>query len=310
MKTLAFLLSVLALVAAPAASADGFFGPAAQLGDGIVSPDGATRYVAAPWGANTMLLAIQIKTGMIENERQIVGQYGIPVLGSSLVSEGLSNDGRTLVLGDTQQLAHSHFLVFDTRGLRQRNAIVLKGTFGFDALSPDSSQLYLIERPNALDYQHYVVRAYDLRTNRLLPGRIADRTQRSWVMQGTATTRTVSPGGRWVYTLYSNPGGTPFVHALDTVRSVAHCVGIPATAAEQSGIYNVVLTLHGQRLAVHWKSGRSWQNIDLSNWRVSPAGGGGLPWLWLGLGLGIAAALLLLLRRVSLPKGTHLARAA
>ena len=80
-------------------------------------------------------------------------------------------------------------------------------------------------------------------------------------------TRATSAGGRWVYTLYSNPGGTPFVHALDTVRGVAHCVGIPATQAEQNGLYNVVLTLHGQRLAVHWRSGRSWQNIDLASWQ-------------------------------------------
>jgi hypothetical protein len=310
MKTLAFLLLAAALVAAPVAAADGFFGPAAQLGDGIVSPDGTTRYIAAPSGADTTLLAIQIKTGMVLNEQQLVGAYGIPVLGASLVSDGLSYDGRTLVLGDTQQLGHSHFLVYDTRGFRLKNAIVLKGTFGFDALSPDSSRLYLIQRPNALDYQHYVVRAYDLRTNKLLPGRIADRTQRSWVMQGAAMTRTTSPDGRWVYTLYANPGGTPFVHALDTVRGVAHCVGIPATQSEQNGLYNVVLTLHGQRLAVHWRSGRSWQNIDLRNWRVSPAGGSGFPWLWLGVGLGLAAALLLLLRRISLPKGTRLARAA
>ena len=61
-----------------------------------------------------------------------------------------------------------------------------------------------------------------LRANRLLPGRIADRTQRSWVMQGSAVTRTTSEDGRWVYTLYTNPGGYPFVHALDTVRGVAH----------------------------------------------------------------------------------------
>src|SRR5579864_7071988 len=131
MKTLLFLLSAAALVVAPAAAGDGFFGPAAQLGNGIVSPDGTTRYVAAPSGANTTLLAIQIKSGLILNEQQLVGAYGIPVLGSSLISDGLSHDGHTLVLGDTQQLAHSHFLVYDTRTFRLKNAIVLKGTFGF-----------------------------------------------------------------------------------------------------------------------------------------------------------------------------------
>jgi hypothetical protein len=185
-----------------------------------------------------------------------------------------------------------------------RNAIVLKGTFAFDALSPDSSRLYLIQRPAATDFQHYVVRAYDLRSNRLLPGRIADRTQKSWVMQGYATTRLTSADGRWVYTLYQNPGGYPFVHALDTVRGVAHCIGIPATTSEQSGLYNVVLALNGDRLALDWRSGRHWQNIDLRTWRVSPAAAGAFPWLWLGLAIGLAAALGLMLRRIVLPKGT------
>ena len=82
------------------------------------------------------------------------------------------------------------------------------------------------------------------------------------------------------------------------------------TKAEQNVLYNAVLTLHGQRLAVHWRGGGSWQNIDLRNWRVSPAAAGGFPWLWLILGLGLAAAVLLLLRRIVLPKGTLSTRAA
>jgi hypothetical protein len=129
------------------------------------------------------------------------------------------------------------------------------------------------------------------------------------VMQGYAMTRITSSGGRWVYTLYQNPGGYPFVHALDTVRGIAHCIGLPWASADQSGLANVVLTLHGKRLAVHWRSGRSWLNVDLASWRVSPAGGG-FPWLPLGLGLGLAGALLLLLRKILRPKGTLLARAA
>jgi hypothetical protein len=311
MKTLALLLCFTALAAAPAAAADGFVQGAAQLGVGVLSPDGSTRYVAAPAGSHTTLLAIRTKDGLVSGSTDLLGSYGIPVLTfNAQTYEGLSHDGRTLVLGDTQPLAESHFLVYDTRGLRMTDGIVLKGTFGYDALSPDASRLYLIQRPSATDYQHYIVRAYDLRTNRLLPGRIADRTQKSWVMQGSAMTRTTSADGRWVYTLYYNPAGYPFIHALDTVRGVAHCVGLPATTSEQNGLGNVVLALHGKRLAVHWRSGRPWLNVDLASWRVSPAGGGGFPWLWIALGLGLAAALLLLLRRIVLPKGTLSARAA
>ncbi len=310
MKTLAFLLCVTALVLAPAAGADGFAQPAAQLGLGVLSPDNSTRYLAAPAGQNTTLVAISTKGGQITSETDILGSYGIPQLTfNGQAGEGLSHDGRTLVLGDTQQLAYSHFLIYDTRTFRMKNSVVLKGTFSYDALSPDASRLYLIQRPAATDFQHYVVRAYDLQTNRLLPGRIADRTQKSWVMQGYAITRATSADGRWVYTLYQNPGGYPFVHALDTVRGVAHCIGLPWTSADQSGLQNVVLTVHARRLAVHWRSGRGWLDVDLASWRVSPAGGG-FPWLWLGLGLGLAGAVSLLLRKIFRPKGTLVARAA
>ena len=55
----------------------------------------------------------------------------------------------------------------------------------------------------------------------------ADKAQAGWVMEGSPMTRATSADGRWVYTLYSRPGGYPFVHALDTVNGVAHCIGLP-----------------------------------------------------------------------------------
>jgi hypothetical protein len=205
--------------------------------------------------------------------------------------------------------------VIDTRTMRQRSSFTLNGNYSFDALSPDASTLYLIQRIDAKNSSRYIVRAYDLKTQSLLPGRIADRTQKSWVMEGDALTRTASIGGRWVYTLYMNQGGTPFIHALDTVKGVAHCIGIPWASADQSGLGNVVLTLHGRRLAVHWRSGRRWLNVDTASWRITPDTGAGFPWRWIGPAFGVlaaAGALLMLVRRrrISLRDGTLLARAA
>src|SRR3954469_3218574 len=114
MKTLALLLVLTALPAPPpAAAADAFVQGAAQLGVGVVSPDGTTRYVAAPAGSHTTLLAIRTKDGLVAGSADILGSYGIPVLTFNAANnEGLSHDGRTLVLGDTQQLPESHFLVY------------------------------------------------------------------------------------------------------------------------------------------------------------------------------------------------------
>ena len=93
--------------------------------------------------------------------------------------------------------------------------------------------------------------------------------------------------------------GYPFIHALDTVRGIAHCVGLPLR--NQRGIYNLVLSLHGQTLAVHWRSGRKWLTLDTASWRLASAAGG-YRWSWVGPSAGatvfaLTAALLLPRRR-------------
>jgi hypothetical protein len=133
-------------------------------------------------------------------------------------------------------------------------------------------------------------------------------------MQGTAVTRTVSPSGRWVYTLYTNPGGYPFVHALDTVRSIAHCVGLPLL--DQSQIGTMALRLDGGVLHVGWKGGTPFRDIDTTTWRLSvPAQRHASAWPWLAGGL--AGALLLALavvfglrRRRSAPRRSRAASPA
>jgi hypothetical protein len=302
----ALLLVVAALIAAPAALADG--GPMYSLqgGAGIAAPNGSRFVPISTNSGDTTLLVL--KHGSVWSWQSIVGSYGIPMI-TNRDTGGLSRDGKSLVLQSTAyfgdpSVTTSRFLVVDTRTLRTENGFFLKGTFAFDALSPDGTRLYLTQHVDANNVSRYVVRAYDLNRDRLLPGRIADRTQKSWVMQGDALTRTTSPSGRWVYTLYDNYGGYPFIHALDTVRGVAHCIGLPwRSTTDQSGLMNVRLTLHGSRLAVHWQSGRPWLNVDTKTWRVTPDTGARFPWLWLGIGLGLGASLLLLLWRIR-PEGT------
>jgi hypothetical protein len=194
---------------------------------------------------------------------------------------GLSQDGRTLVLASTSgpYSTPTRFLVVDARRLKVIRTITLPGSFSFDALSPDASSLYLIQYAHASRYNltHYVVREYDMHTNRLLPGKIADRTEDEKTMTGYAMTRTTSADGRWVYTLYQKQNREAFVHALDTVGAVAHCIDLP----ENRGLYNIVLSLrnNGRTLAVHWRSGRPWLNVAIGSWRISYPSAG-FPWAW------------------------------
>jgi hypothetical protein len=303
MRRLALWIAVVvaALVAAPAALADG---PMFVTQDGTGVVHGSLRYVAVNTtsGRGTDLVEVSTRDHSVGPALRIPGEWGLPYTAAG--AEGLSHDGRTLVLGRAGIgiSSPSRFLIVDPQHLRVVRTIALDGYFTYDALSPDASRLYLIQYTHgrSQDTSRYIVRAYDMRANRLLPGKIAarDEDDDEETMAGYAMTRTTSAGGRWVYTLYQKPSGEPFVHALDTVRGVAYCIDLPANR----GLYNIVVSLrNGDRtLDAHWRSGRPWLRVAVGSWQISYPRPG-FPWAWAGAGIGGALALLaagaLLLRR-------------
>jgi hypothetical protein len=292
LRRLFLLFVAAALLTAPAAAGDGIASLAQQGGDGVLSPDGQMRYVALDTGGAqwTLLTSTSTSSGRTAMTASLIGSWGIPTLNGNAPAIGLSADGRRLVLAETAPSDPSKFVFYDPRTMRFVGGAVLKGSFTFDALSPDGTRMYLVQHTSTLDQSRYVVRAYDLEHGRLLPGRIADRTQKNWVMQGYPVTRASSGDGRMVYTLYQNPGGYPFVHALDTVAGVAHCVGLPLS---NDRLYDVTLAVHGKHVSV----GRSYE-IDTTTWRLSRTHAG-FPWWTLSFAalLPFAAAGALLLRR-------------
>jgi hypothetical protein len=309
--TLCLAVAVAALVTAPAALADGPPPLVTSGGGGVATRDGAFHYVAVPDGSRrTLLEKVEVSNSQLNWWIPLEGSWGTPQLAyGESTGQGLSWDGRTLVLSSLSgpYASPSKFLIVNLKQFRVVRTITLRGSFSFDALSPDASRLYLIQytRAQTGNLSHYIVRGYDLRTNRLLPGRIADRTQKGWVMKGSPLTRTWSAYGRWVYTLYENPGGYPFIHALDTRRGVAHCIQLPwEEDRSQAPLYNLVLDASndGRALAVHRKNGSPWMRIAVGGWQVSEARSA-FPWAWVGAGIGgglaiiAAAGAALLLRR-------------
>jgi hypothetical protein len=200
-----------ALGAASAAAADGNPLGAVQGGSGLVGPNGV-RYTAIWDGLSTVLLATSTDDGTAYNSVTLGGSWGVPMIGLNGLAGGLGHDSRTLVLADTdvgQPLKRrSSFAVLDVKRFRLLQEVRLRGDFAFDALSPSGRMLYLIQHVDRNDTTHYVVRAYDRWRLRLLPGRIADRTQRSWVMQGYPLARTTSADGRCTRTPAARPSCT------------------------------------------------------------------------------------------------------
>jgi hypothetical protein len=296
-------LVVSVLVAAPGALADGGSGPPVlQGGGGVFAPGGDVRYVAVGGRSDTVVQAIRVADGTVLRWTARPGRWGIPSVAFDGSTGGISSDGTALVLTTTTLgnplRKRSSFEVLSAINLRFLRRIDLEGDFSYDALSPDFSKLYLIQHVSRHDLNRYVVRAYDLDRNRLLPGRIADRTQRGWVMAGWPLTRATSADGRWVYTLYARADGYPFVHALDTVRGVAHCVGIPWHGSPNA-LWRLRLSLRdgGRTLRLHARNGHEYLAVTRGSWRISHPGtvraarsGSGFPWWTVAVGsvLGVA----------------------
>ncbi len=301
MLRLSFCAGCVVLALAPLARADGGPAPSAMYGgDGIVSRHGGVRYVTLPANGDTALETVRMHDGRVLGFTVLHGSWGVPQVTWSGETGGLSSDGRTLVLADTSAPARSlfwktsSFLVLDAKKMQPKQIIRLGGTFSFDAISPDGRMLYFIQYVSQANSQHYLVRGYDRPAHRLLAQPIADRTQRGWVMQGSPVTRATSSDGRWSYTLYSNYGGTPFVHALDTVGRKAHCIGIP-WHGDQSGLWNIKLSVRDGSLTLDDRHGIRVLAIDTRTFRISypraEKKGGSLSLLWFVLAVPFAALL-------------------
>jgi hypothetical protein len=306
-------LAVLAFVASGSvALADGAPGYVSLGGLGVLAPDGKTRYVAVLTTNSTAIERVSVAGGSVIGWINLRGYWGIPAPAFSRTGgEGISRDGSKLFVATAGNSSPTRFAIIDPRSMRILDRFTLEGRFAYDALSPDASTLYLVQHVDARDFNRYVVRAYDVATHTLQPGRIADKTQHDWVMAGTPLTRATSSDGRWVYTLYQRPGGYPFIHALDTVNGVAHCTGLP-WIGDQTPLGNLRLTLvdRGKRLAVHWKSGRPWLTMNTHSWRLTHVHPGSFPWRWVLAGAGGAALVLLALGALVLGRRRHPGEAA
>src|SRR5438105_11133999 len=242
MKRLALAFAALSLWPAAAAAADGGPSPGVLTGwDGVLGPKGSVRYVALQIGSRTGVEAVRVRGGRGLLFSSLKGVFAVPLATQGGQAGGGSRDGRTLVLATDPPFnpgngAATRFAVFDTRNLRLRRVVTLRGSFSYDALSPDGKTLYLIQYSQGVNTVRYRVRAFDLLGGRLLARVIADKRERAWgaYMRGSPVSRATTRDGGWVYTLYGKPDGTAFIHALDASHRTAVCVDLPWRNAQNA----------------------------------------------------------------------------
>jgi hypothetical protein len=302
-RSLQWVVLALALVApgavASAASGDGLPVPSGDAGiGGVADPASGSRYVTLSAGRQTVLARVLRNGGEVFSYRLLHGSYTIPAVAIDGSASGLSRDGRTLVLirprNDFPQ-SRTKLMVLDARRFSINRRVTLRGDFSFDAISPDGRLMYLIEYLSPRDFTRYAVRAFDLRTGRLLAAQIVDPREPDERMGGLPITRMMSPDGRWAYTLYDGAGKAPFVHALDTVDRTAACIDLDALAGNKRlNALRFGLSSDRDRLFVNDR-GRALAVIDTKTFRVSAPGtagdGDGVTVLTLA-SVGMAAVLL------------------
>ena len=229
LRLIAFALVPFALVAGSAAAAKGGPTPGVLTGwDGVVDRASGVRYVALPSETTTAVAAVRTSDGRVLRYATIRGAFGIPLVAFDGTTEGISRDGKTIVLADvgTDQ-AKTRFAVLSTASLRLKQAITLPGLWAYDALSPDGRMLYATQYLGTGPNPRYQVRAVSLVTGKTVGGALVDKREPDEEMNGSPWARARSANGAWAYTFYAKPNGTAFVHALDTARRRAFCVDLP-----------------------------------------------------------------------------------
>ena len=269
---------VLAIVAAgfvctlgAAGSAAGDGGPAqgaVQGWDGVAR--GGLRYVAVPTPGWTSLEVIARKGGRVIKFMNLKGSWGIPLVAFDGGGDALLRDDRTLVLGEATVgpvlRKHSSFVFVDTLKLRILRRVHLNGHFAFDAISPDRRYLYLTEYVSQQNLAEYRVRAFDLRSAKLLPKIVSDRSSWETTMVGMPISRVNREG--WAYTLYGGSGARPFIHALNTRRVEAVCIDLP-WKSDPRYIYDYRLRWDkAGHLVVRGRNGRALVTVDRKDLRV------------------------------------------
>jgi len=230
---------------------------------GVLSRDGRVRYVALRAGSGTLVEAVTTRGGVVRRSRFLKGgAFGIPLVAYDNSTGGLSRNSRRLVVyapASGLAPAETRFVVLDPRTLRVLRRVTVTGNYGFDALSPDGSLMYLIQLktpPNGSGLA-YDVRALNLDSRRLYPGAIVDRREPGEKMTGIPFTRVGSADGSWAYTLYGKPNGGAFVHALHTTHRKAFCIDLPLRVPDEqlgrlrmrAGKNALVLRLRGKTVA-------------------------------------------------------------
>ncbi len=196
----------------------------ASLPVGTLLPD-RSRYWTVDPGDSTTVRGIDPTTGLDQASFVLDGRWSVPAAYGP-ASSGLSANGKWMVLvappHPTGAAMVNRFAVVDLANKRLDRVVTADGDVGFDAVSDDGRNLYLVE--HLVPAPHYAVRVASFNGAGLQAGVLGQiKTADPEVMNGLYHA-SVAVGGDWFLSLYTNPESGPFIHALNTTQLYAQCI--------------------------------------------------------------------------------------
>lgn len=234
---------------------------------GLTSLDHQKLYTVRANNGRTTITVLNTQTGAQIRSLTIPGTYS--TTGEYFTAAALSYDGHWLALRQVNQAGNGTTIaLIDAQAGRLAQTIRLSGGFDVDAVSPDGSRLYLLERRND-GTGHYYVRLYEVQKQLLDEGYIVDKTIPNDIMTGSALTRQVARDGSMVYTLYVDTvHNIAFVHILPLAGDYlgARCIDLPVgKSTDQLRYYTLMLSADGNLLYAANGALGVVSKIDVSN---------------------------------------------
>lgn len=255
LRLIAIALVPLALVSGAVAGGGGP-SPGLMTGwDGVLDATRGVRYVAMPVAKTTIVAAVRTSDGRMLRYSTIKGGFGVPIVAYDGTTEGVSLDGRTLVLADFGAVDRTRFVVLSTSRLRLQKTVTLPGLWSLDALSRDARTLYAVQYRGSGPNAPYSIRAVSLVTGKPVGAPIVAQGEETADMLGSPWSRARSVDGTWAYTFYAKPNGTAFVHALNTSNRRAVCIDLPWRSSTEKLSYVRLSLADGGRSLVLAKVG-------------------------------------------------------
>jgi WD40 repeat protein len=224
-----------------------------ELPRGVHSLDWSSYYVVEP-GNTTIVRVLDPLTG---NERSSINVPGRYDLSSAyrVAPTGLSRSGALLTLEAAPKVTESGFAVVDTKSGSVKS-VTAAGEMTVDVVSDDGASLYLVEHKAD---NRYNVRIFDLRSGILDEKPIGDLKQveistpanvARGLMAGIYQASVDATLSSWHFSLYSNPGRRPFIHALNVSGRYATCIlDLPVGAGPDApGFWTVALAPGGKHM--------------------------------------------------------------